>query len=79
MPVVQSVSKLCNARFTVCVSGSIDLREYHCSMLTIGHKDWSVEDRKRVAWSDESRFRLLNANGRLRIWCQDHEPIDPAC
>ncbi|GFS98447.1 HTH_Tnp_Tc3_2 domain-containing protein [Trichonephila clavipes] len=31
------------------------------------HRYWSVEDWKRVAWSDESRFRLLTANGRLRI------------
>ncbi|GFY33269.1 HTH_Tnp_Tc3_2 domain-containing protein [Trichonephila clavipes] len=30
------------------------------------HKEWSMEDWKRVAWSDESRFRLLNAYGRLR-------------
>ncbi|GFY13578.1 transposable element Tcb2 transposase [Trichonephila clavipes] len=37
------------------------------------------EDWKRVAWSDESRFRLLNADGRLRIWCQAHEARDPAC
>ncbi|GFX15531.1 integrase catalytic domain-containing protein [Trichonephila clavipes] len=34
---------------------------------------------ERVAWSDESRFRLLNADGRLRIWRQAHEAIDPAC
>ncbi|GFX40911.1 HTH_Tnp_Tc3_2 domain-containing protein [Trichonephila clavipes] len=32
------------------------------------HRNWSVEDWKRVACSDESRFRLLNTNGRLRIW-----------
>ncbi|GFV09651.1 HTH_Tnp_Tc3_2 domain-containing protein [Trichonephila clavipes] len=43
------------------------------------HRDWSVEDCKRVAWSDVSRFRLLNADGRLRIWRQAHEAIDPAC
>ncbi|GFU40952.1 HTH_Tnp_Tc3_2 domain-containing protein [Trichonephila clavipes] len=38
-----------------------------------------IEDRKRVAWSDESRFRLLNAGGRLSIWGQAHEVIGPAC
>ncbi|GFT79010.1 transposable element Tc1 transposase [Trichonephila clavipes] len=43
------------------------------------HRDWSIEDRKRVAWSDESRFRLLNANGRLRKWRQAHEAMAPAC
>ncbi|GFW79478.1 HTH_Tnp_Tc3_2 domain-containing protein [Trichonephila clavipes] len=43
------------------------------------HRDWSVEDWKRVAWSNESRFRLLNADGRLRIWHQAHEAMDNAC
>ncbi|GFU17499.1 transposable element Tc1 transposase [Trichonephila clavipes] len=38
------------------------------------HRDW-----KRVAWSDESRFRLLNSNGRLRIWRRAHEKMDSAC
>ncbi|GFU60350.1 hypothetical protein TNCV_3307991 [Trichonephila clavipes] len=38
------------------------------------HRDWSVDDRKRVAWSDESRFRLLNAE-----WRQTHGVTDPAC
>ncbi|GFV65302.1 transposable element Tc1 transposase [Trichonephila clavipes] len=43
------------------------------------YRDWSVEDWKRVAWSDESRFRLLKPDGRLRIWRQVHETMDPAC
>ncbi|GFV65793.1 HTH_Tnp_Tc3_2 domain-containing protein [Trichonephila clavipes] len=43
------------------------------------HRDWSIEDWKRVAWSGESRFRLLNADGRLRIWRQVHEALNPAC
>ncbi|GFV53023.1 transposable element Tc1 transposase [Trichonephila clavipes] len=43
------------------------------------HRDWSVEDWKRVAWSDESRFRLFNADWRLRIGHQAHEALDPAC
>ncbi|GFT21304.1 hypothetical protein TNCV_3815941 [Trichonephila clavipes] len=32
----------------------------------------------RVAWSDVSRFRLLKADGKLRIWHQAHEALDPA-
>ncbi|GFW88870.1 HTH_Tnp_Tc3_2 domain-containing protein [Trichonephila clavipes] len=43
------------------------------------YRDWSVVDWKRVAWSDESRFRLLNADGRLRIWRQAHEAMDAVC
>ncbi|GFW77030.1 transposable element Tc1 transposase [Trichonephila clavipes] len=43
------------------------------------YKDWNVEDWKSVAWSDESRFRQLKADGRMRIWRQAHEVMDPAC
>ncbi|GFV15488.1 HTH_Tnp_Tc3_2 domain-containing protein [Trichonephila clavipes] len=64
------------------VSGAVSLREYHCSMLAIGLHvlpeqectDWMVE-----VWSDESRFRLLNADWRVRIGSQAHEAMDPAC
>ncbi|GFX50899.1 transposable element Tcb2 transposase [Trichonephila clavipes] len=47
--------------------------------LARGHTYWSAENWKRVAWMDESRFRLLNADGRLRIWRKAHEAMDPAC
>ncbi|GFV63353.1 HTH_Tnp_Tc3_2 domain-containing protein [Trichonephila clavipes] len=43
------------------------------------HRDRSIEDWKQEAWNDESRFRLLNAVGRQRIWCRAHEALDPAC
>ncbi|GBN83292.1 Transposable element Tcb2 transposase [Araneus ventricosus] len=43
-----------------------------------GHREWTLEDWKRVAWSDESRFQLLHVDGRLRIWRQAHEAVDPA-
>ncbi|GFW38832.1 transposable element Tc1 transposase [Trichonephila clavipes] len=41
------------------------------------HRGWSVEDWKRVVWSEESRFRL-KADGRLRVWRHAHEVMDPA-
>ncbi|GBN07822.1 hypothetical protein AVEN_69478-1 [Araneus ventricosus] len=43
------------------------------------HREWTLEDWKRVAWSDESRLWLLHADGRLRLWRQAHETKDPAC
>ncbi|GFX69386.1 HTH_Tnp_Tc3_2 domain-containing protein [Trichonephila clavipes] len=43
------------------------------------HRGWSVEDWELLAWSDDSPFRLLNANGKLRIWRQAHEAMDPTC
>ncbi|GFV00191.1 transposable element Tcb2 transposase [Trichonephila clavipes] len=66
VPVLQSVSGLCHSRFTVWVSGAIDLREYHCSKLAWARKnrDWSVEDWNQVAWSDESRRETENMASR---------------
>ncbi len=34
---------------------------------------------KNVAWSDESWFQLRHSNGRVRIWCKEHESTDPSC
>ncbi|GFU86766.1 hypothetical protein TNCV_477531 [Trichonephila clavipes] len=42
------------------------------------HRDWSLEDSIRVAWSAETRFQLLNTKGRLRIWLQAHAVMNPA-
>ena len=43
------------------------------------HRHWTVEDWKHVVWSDESRFQLLRADGRVRVWRQPHEYMDPTC
>ncbi|GFU71082.1 epidermal growth factor-like protein 8 [Trichonephila clavipes] len=37
---------------------------------------WAKDHRD---WSDESRFRILNIDGKLGIWRQTHEAMDPAC
>ncbi len=34
---------------------------------------------KNVAWSDESRFLLQHSDDRVRIWCKEHESMDPSC
>ncbi len=43
------------------------------------HKNWTIEDWKTVAWSDESRFLLRHSDGRVRIWRKEHESMDPSC
>ncbi len=35
---------------------------------TQAHQNWTVEDWKNVAWSDESRFLLRHSDGRVKIW-----------
>ncbi len=43
------------------------------------HQNWTIEDWKNVAWSDESRFLLRHSDGRVRIWPKAHESMDPSC
>ncbi len=42
-------------------------------------QNWTIEDCKNVAWSDRSRFLLQHSDGRVRIWCKEHESMDPSC
>ncbi len=43
------------------------------------HQNWTIEDWKNVAWSDESRFLLQHSDGRVRICRKEHESMDPSC
>ncbi|GFT86590.1 transposable element Tc1 transposase [Trichonephila clavipes] len=70
----------CKGQLALTVRGERRLRRIAARLAWAReHRDWSVEFWKRVAGSNESRFRLLNADGRLRIWRQAHGAIDPAC
>ncbi len=46
---------------------------------TQAHQNWTIEDWKNVAWSDESRFLLQHWDGRVRVWRKEHESMDPSC
>ncbi|KFM68178.1 Transposable element Tcb2 transposase, partial [Stegodyphus mimosarum] len=43
------------------------------------HIGWSLNEWKTVASSDESRFQLVRADGRVRVWRRPHEAMDPSC
>ncbi|GFY29640.1 transposable element Tcb2 transposase [Trichonephila clavipes] len=43
------------------------------------HRHSTVYDWKHVAWSDESRFQLNRADGRVRVWRRPHKFMDPTC
>ncbi len=43
------------------------------------HQNWTIEDWKNIAWSDESLFLLRHSGGRVRIWRKEHESMDPSC
>ncbi len=46
---------------------------------TQARQNWTIEDWKNVAWSDESWFLLRQLDGRVRIWRKEHESMDPSC
>ncbi len=46
---------------------------------TQAQQNWTIEDWKNVAWSNESRFLLQHSDGMVRIWCKEHESMDPSC
>ena len=40
------------------------------------YKDWSVEDWRRVIWSDESKFKIYGSDGRQYCWKRPNEPFN---
>ncbi|GFW64192.1 transposase domain containing protein [Trichonephila clavipes] len=43
------------------------------------HRDWSMDQWERVAWSDESRFVIHHVDGRVRIRRLPGEQLLPQC
>ncbi len=43
------------------------------------NQNWTIEDWKNVAWSDESRFLLRLSDSRVRICHKKQESMDPSC
>ncbi len=46
---------------------------------TQDHQNWTIEDCKNIVRSDESRFLLQHSDGRVRIWCKEHESMYSSC
>ncbi|GBM96405.1 Transposable element Tcb2 transposase [Araneus ventricosus] len=43
------------------------------------HSHCTVDDWKHIVWSDESRFQLYREDGRVQVWRNPHESMDPTC
>ncbi|KAG0924832.1 hypothetical protein G6F32_013767 [Rhizopus arrhizus] len=41
----------------------------------ISHKDWTVDDWKRVIWSDETKINRFNSDGRTWAWIRSGESL----
>ncbi|GBM10228.1 Transposable element Tc1 transposase [Araneus ventricosus] len=48
---------------------------------TVGpeYRDWTMDEWKRVAWSDESRFLIHHVDGRVRVRRLPGEQLLPSC
>ncbi len=66
-------------RRTLKQMGYSSRRPHQVLQFAQAHQNWTIEDCKNVAWSDESRFLLRNSGGRVRIWHKEHESMDPSC
>ncbi len=47
--------------------------------VTQAHQNWTIEDWKNIAWSDESWFLLRHSDGRVRIRNKELKSMDPSC
>jgi hypothetical protein len=43
------------------------------------HKDWTVDDLKRIIWTDKSSFETSKFSCQIRVWRKLKERYDPAC
>ncbi|KAG1617459.1 hypothetical protein G6F44_013053 [Rhizopus delemar] len=41
----------------------------------MAHKDWTVDDWKRVIWSDETKINRFNSDGRTWAWIRSRESL----
>ncbi len=87
---MQNTISECTTRQTLKQMGNSSRRPHRVLLLsaknrkrriqfTKAHQNWTKEDWKNIAWSDESRFLLRHSNGGVRIWCKEHESMDPSC
>ena len=54
------------------------LKQSHCQQhLKFGqyYENWTVEDCKRVLWTDETKVNRIGSDGKLYVWKQQGEPV----
>ena len=42
----------------------------------VAHQDWTLEDWKRVVWSDETKINRLGSDGRKWVWKKEKENLN---
>ena len=42
------------------------------------HSTWTIEDWKRVIWTDETGFKIVNSEGKEYVWEKPNQPVGDA-
>src|SRR6267154_1083003 len=74
---VRNVLKENNFRFIVKKKCLLLKRQHRINRLKFAkyHKNWTVEDWKRVLWSDETKINRIGSDGRVYTWKQKGESL----
>ncbi len=43
----------------------------------LAHRNWTIDDWKRVVWSDETKINRFNSDGHVWAWIRDGETLQP--
>ncbi len=87
---MQKTISECTTRRTLKQMGYSSRRPHRVTLLSAKNRkrrlqfaqalqNWTIEDRKNVAWFDESQFLLQHSDDRVRIWHKEHKSMDPSC
>ena len=62
------------------MSSVVDTRMLKCRLeWSKAHRHWTLEQGKRVLWSDESRFTIWQSEGLIWVWQVPGERYLPEC
>ena len=54
------------------------LKKVHCQKrldFAQWHQSWTIEDWKRVLWTDETKINGIGSDGKIYVWKQHGESI----
>ncbi len=87
---MQNTISECTTRWTLKQMSNSSRRPHRVLLLSAKNRkrrlqfaqarqNWTIEDWKNVAWSDESQLQLRHSDVRVRMWRKVHESMDPSC
>ena len=62
-----------------CKPGLTDAAKQQRLQFCLEHCDWTLEDWKRVIWSDETLVIMGHRRGAVKIWSRNHEAVESTC